>query len=509
MTAFKKTRAWSAFLAGIFICMALLMAGCAGQPSRGENDFVMGVDAANPPYSFIDDQGEMIGFDVDMAREVARRNGWNLEVRPIEWDAKDALLNSDTIDCIWTAFTMEGREADYTFSEPYMLNKQVLVVRSDSPVVEQSQLAGKVVNTQIDSAAVEALTTKNKELLDSFAELQQIQDYTLGFRNLESGVCDAIACDLTVALYQSAAQPGTFRVLEPGLSDEHLAIGFKKGNVEKAQLVSKTLQEMLKDGAVEDIAARYEQYGLDMKNCCIGQKIETTPVAAGAGVASSHDDNKMSLATLLGILGQGFLITLEIFFVTLLGGLPLGVIVALGRMSSFKPLARFTQICISILRGTPLMLQLLAIFFGPYYLFHMQLTPSWQIAACMIAFIINSTAYFAEIYRSGIQSIPGGQYEAAEVLGYSKQATFMRIILPQVIKRILPAMGNEVITMAKDTSLAFVIGVGELMSASKTTSAAQVSMEPFLWAALLYWLLCLVVEFVLNRTEKKMSYYHD
>ena len=212
---------------------------------------------------------------------------------------------------------------------------------------------------------------------------------------------------------------------------------------------------------------------------------------------------------MIPLLGQGFLISLEIFFFTLLGSLPLGIFVALGRMSKFKPLSWVMQLFISVLRGTPLMLQLLAIFFGPYYLLGIPLTSQWKIYACILAFIINYAAYFAEIYRSGIQSISKGQYEAAEVLGYSNTQTFIRVVLPQVIKRILPAMGNEVITLVKDTSLAFVLGVGELMSMAKSISAAQVSMEPFLWAALMYWVLCLIIEVILNRTEKKLGYYHD
>ncbi len=211
---------------------------------------------------------------------------------------------------------------------------------------------------------------------------------------------------------------------------------------------------------------------------------------------------------MIGLLGDGLLLTTQIFFVTLLGSLPLGVVVALCRMSRFRVVSAIAQFYISVLRGTPLMLQLMAIMFGPYYLFGLQMGSDWKYVACDIGFILNYAAYFGEIYRSGIQSIPRGQYEAANVLGYSRTQTFMKIVLPQVIKRILPAMGNEIITLVKDTSLAFVLGIAEMFSQAKALAAREVSMIPYALAALIYWVFCLLIEFVLNRVEKKLDYYH-
>ncbi len=212
---------------------------------------------------------------------------------------------------------------------------------------------------------------------------------------------------------------------------------------------------------------------------------------------------------MMGLLGQGLLLTGQIFVVTLIGSLPLGVLIALGRMSKFKPLAWVMRAYISFMRGTPLMLQLMALMFGPYYLFGIQTGSDWKYWACDIGFILNYAAYFAEIYRGGIQSIPRGQYEAAQVLGYSKTQTFIRIVLPQVIKRILPAMGNEVITLVKDTSLAFVLTIAEMFTVAKQIAAREVSMLPYIIAAAIYWGFTIFVEFVLNRVEKKLDYYHD
>jgi len=217
----------------------------------------------------------------------------------------------------------------------------------------------------------------------------------------------------------------------------------------------------------------------------------------------------LDITTMTGMLVSGFGTTLQIFLLTLVGSIPLAIPVALARMSRIRLLSWAARAYISVLRGTPLMLQMFAIYFAPYYVFGIQLTPDSKWQACIVAFILNYAAYFAEIYRSGIQSIPRGQYEAAEVLGYSRSQTFWRIVAPQVAKRIIPAMGNEIITLVKDTSLAFSIGVAEMFSTAKALVASQVSMVPFAIAAAFYWVFNFLVELALGAVEKKMDYYHD
>lgn len=212
---------------------------------------------------------------------------------------------------------------------------------------------------------------------------------------------------------------------------------------------------------------------------------------------------------MFNLLVEGLGMSMAIFALTIVGAIPLGIPVALARLSKFKPLALLAQFYISVMRGTPLMLQMFAVYFMPYYVFNIQTGSGFKFTACIIAFILNYAAYFAEIYRSGIQSIPRGQYEAAEVLGYTRTQTFMKIILPQVFKRILPAMGNEVITLVKDTSLAFVLGIMEMFTQAKAIAAAQTSMMPYVIAGLIYWVFNFVVVMVLNRVEKRMNYYHD
>ena len=181
----------------------------------------------------------------------------------------------------------------------------------------------------------------------------------------------------------------------------------------------------------------------------------------------------MDLGTMVRELGTGMLITTEIFVLTLVFSLPLGMVLAFGRMARLKVLSFLTKLYISIMRGTPLMLQLIVVYFAPYYVFGMKISKSYRMIAVILAFVLNYAAYFAEIYRSGIESMPVGQYEAAKVLGYSRVQTFFRIILPQVIKRVLPAVTNEMITLVKDTSLAFVLTVTEMFTIAKQIAAKK------------------------------------
>ena len=214
----------------------------------------------------------------------------------------------------------------------------------------------------------------------------------------------------------------------------------------------------------------------------------------------------MALSTMVLKMLEGFEGTCAIFFLTLLFSLPLGLLVALLRRSKLVIISSITKFCISVLRGTPLMLQLIAVAYGPYYLFGISISRN-KLIPVVIAFAINYAAYFAEIYRSGIDSMPIGQYEAAEVLGYSKAQTFIKIILPQVVRRILPSMTNEIVTLVKDTSLAFTISYVEMFTIGKQIANSQTSFMPFVVAGVFYYVFNAVVAFVMGKVEKKMDYY--
>ena len=214
----------------------------------------------------------------------------------------------------------------------------------------------------------------------------------------------------------------------------------------------------------------------------------------------------MKLITMINLMLEGMGGTCAIFFLTLLFSLPLGMVVALLRMSKNKVVSNVTRAIISVLRGTPLMLQLIAVTYGPYYLFQFSVSKN-KLIPVVIAFAINYAAYFAEIYRSGIESIRVGQYEASEILGYSKVQTFFRIILPQVIKRIMPSVTNEVVTLVKDTSLAFTVSYVEMFTIGKNLANSQTSFVPFVVAGVFYFLFNAIVDFVMGKAEKSMNYY--
>lgn len=206
-------------------------------------------------------------------------------------------------------------------------------------------------------------------------------------------------------------------------------------------------------------------------------------------------------------LAKGMLVSIEIFALTLLFSLPLGLVVAFGRMAKNVVLRSVTKAYISIMRGTPLMLQLLIIYFGPSILFKVKIGPGYRFVAVILAFSINYAAYFAEIYRSGIESMPVGQYEAAKVLGYNWVQTFFKIILPQVIKRILPSVTNEIITLVKDTSLAFAIAQAEMFTIAKQIAAKETTIMPLMIAGVFYYIFNLIVAVVMEKIEKAFAYY--
>ena len=233
---------------------------------------IVGFDSAYPPYGYVGDDGSYTGFDLELAQEVGKRVGWEVQLEPIDWDAKDTLMNSGANNCIWNGFTIEGRENDYTFSEPYMLNAQVVVVKKGSGISDLAGLAGKAVITQTDSAAYDVLAGEDAAQADvaaTFASLETIGDYNTAFMQLETGAVDAVACDLSIAAYQLAAKPDAYEQLSDQLSSEHYAVGFKKGDEASATQVTETLKAMDKDGFVKDLCDKYADQGMDYANWCL------------------------------------------------------------------------------------------------------------------------------------------------------------------------------------------------------------------------------------------------
>ena len=230
-----------------------------------DDAFVVGFDQEYPPYGYVGKNGEFTGFDLELAQEVCARNGWTYVAQPINWDTKLTELNAGVFDCIWNGFTMEGREADYAFSAPYMYNAQVVLVKADSDIKTLDDLAGKTVATQVDSAAWEVLAGDEAEqaaLAAKFAALETRDNYEIAVTELEAGAVDALACDLSIASYNMAQNPDKYRQLETPLSEEHYAVGFRKGEQALADQVTATLREMTADGFVEKLCEKYAADGI-------------------------------------------------------------------------------------------------------------------------------------------------------------------------------------------------------------------------------------------------------
>ncbi len=493
--------------------------------------FTVGFDAEFPPYGYKDSNGEYVGFDLDLAQEVCDRRGWTLKKQPIDWDSKDMELNSNTIDCIWNGFTMNGREDLYTWSDAYVDNSQVVLVNKGSDIKKLSDLAGKVVVVQADSSAKAALvgddaTEENKKLAESFAEMQEVSDYNSAVMNLESGAVDAICMDIGVAKFQQGKHED-LTILDETLSSEGYGIGFRKGNTKLRDEVQETLYEMVDDGTFAKIAEKYEDYNLpeciclsrdNQKKDTVNEKEDTSSEVTSTETAKPQSkdtskETKSGFAMIQDIMLQlleGFGSTLAIFLLTLLFSLPLGLLIAFGRMSKIRPIQWIMKFYISIMRGTPLMLQLFIVFFGPYYVFNINLASlgrHYRFIAVIIGFALNYAAYFAEIYRGGIENIPSGQREAAKLLGYTRGQTFCKIIFPQMVKRVMPPVTNEIITLVKDTSLAFVLGYTEMFRLAKEIAANLTNIMPLFIAGVFYYVFNYVVAYIMERIEKKLDYF--
>ena len=489
----------------LLLLLGMVCGFCSMIPGKAaeKKEFIVGFDAEFPPYGYLDDDGEYVGYDLDLAEEVCKRRNWKLVKRPIAWDSKDSELDTGAIDCIWNGFTMNGREQQYTWSVPYIDNSQVVIVKKGSDIKKLGDLAGKTVIVQNDSSALAALegedaTKENKKLRKSMKDLQQVGDYNSAFMNLESGMADAIAMDIGVASYQMESRQGQFEMLEERLSSEQYGIGFKKGNTELRDQVQETLFSMLDDGSFQKITDKWK---LSDSTCLTKESVKEQKTE------TKSEKKKTPIVDVTQQLLTGLLATLSIFFLTLLFSMPLGLLICGIRMSKMKVLQWIARIYISIMRGTPLMLQLLVVFFAPYYVFGIETSNSYRFFAVIIGFSLNYAAYFAEIFRSGIQSIPQGQREAAQVLGYGRSQTFFQIVFPQMVKRVLPPVTNEVITLVKDTSLAFALAYVEMFTIAKQVAAREKSLVPIFVAGFFYYILNFIVAFVMERIEKKMDYY--
>ena len=266
----KKRLLTIAMAMAMAVTALTVLAGCGSKSALGDKTFTVGFDAEFPPYGYMDDNGEYVGFYLELAQEVCNRKGWELKKQPIDWDAKDMELSSGSIDCIWNGFTIQGREDSYEWTIPYVDNSQVFVVKTDSGINTPADLSGKNVGVQKDSSALAALEGDSADLAATFNDLTQYADYNTGFMDLEAGAIDAIAIDIGVANYQIAQKGAGYKILDEQLASEQYGVGFLKGNTALRDEVEAVLKEMADDGTILKIAREYSDFGME-ESICIGK----------------------------------------------------------------------------------------------------------------------------------------------------------------------------------------------------------------------------------------------
>lgn len=261
--------------AGVLACTGLTACDDDKAASNQKATFTVGFDQDFPPFGYVDENGEFTGFDLELAKEAAKRMDMEIKLQPIDWDSKELELSSGSISCIWNGFTMNGRENDYTWTESYMDNSQVFVVKSDSGIKTKADLAGKIVTAQTDSAALNALNGDDfKDLKASFKELLTCAQYNTAFMDLEAGAVDAVAMDIGVAKYQIEGKESKFIILDEPIVKEQYAVGFYKGNTEMRDKVQKALDEMAADGTFKKISEKW--FGYDVCTLAAAKNVNTS-----------------------------------------------------------------------------------------------------------------------------------------------------------------------------------------------------------------------------------------
>ena len=491
----------------VLLCAGLavsMLAGCGSDSSnankkaestgsdleyvKDKGTLVVGVTDFEP-MDYKDDNGEWVGFDADMAKAFAESIGVEAEFVEIDWDNKELELDGKSIDCVWNGMTLTDEvESSMECTDAYMNNAQVVVVPADKADKYQDEDSVKDL-----TFAVEAGSAGEEQVNRIGAQYTAVSSQADALMEVASGNSDAAAIDALMAAAMIGEGTGyadlTYTI---SLNDEEYGVGFRKGS-DLAAALNDYFKKSMEDGSMKKCA---ETYNLGWSFNKMELIMEQFPIVIHS-------------------LNVGFLQTLKLFFATLLGAIPLGLVIAFGSMSHFKPLSYITNIIVWIVRGTPLMIQMLIIYYFPGLVLG---NPIWgggesgRFLAASVAFIFNYACYFSVIYRGGIQGIPQGQTEAGLVLGMTKHQIFFKVKLLQMVKRIVPPMSNEIITLVKDTSLARIIALQEIIWAGqaflKGSQGISGAIWPMFFTAFYYLIFNGILTVLLGKLEKKLEYFN-
>ncbi|MFL2136860.1 ABC transporter permease subunit [Ruoffia sp. FAM 24228] len=439
----------------------------------------VGLDSTFAPYGFIDD-GEYTGFDIELAEEVFDNMGVDYEFQSIDWSMKEAELNNGNIDMIWNGYSKTPeREELVLFSDNYVEGRVGVLVKNDSEIQTIADLEGKKVATQEGSSQLEAIRQQPglEESLDD-GRVITFSSFNEVLQELATGRVDAIVvAELVTRYYFSQnGQAGEYRMLDEDFGITETAVGFRQNETAFVEDFNVALNEVLNSEAYEEIENRW--------------------------FAELGGDESAEEANMLAPLLDAAKTTLLVFFVVLIVSIPLGLIIALLEQRAPAWIKAIIQVYVYVFRGSPLLLQLMVVYFGlPFLGITLDRVP-----AALATMIINYAAYLVEIFRGGLNAIPQGQYESLKVLSINKLTGYRRVILPQLWKVVMPSVGNEVISLVKDTSLIYILGLDELLKVGRSLSNQYASMMPYLYVGVIYLALTGIVTIVLNQIEKRIDY---
>lgn len=452
---------------------------------------IIGLDVNFPPMGFLDESGEIVGFDIDLAREVFNYLGYEVEFQPINWDSKEMELANGSIDAIWNGLSWsKERSENMTLTKSYMKNRQVVIVNSNSDIYSISDLKEKTVSVQKSSTGATSL--RKNEISSSLSNIFEVESMVNALNEVSLGMADATVVDEIVARYylEETNLKSNFRILEEELEKEDYVIAVKKGNETLKEEIETALSDLIDNKKAEEISNLW--FG---ENLVVLEDVTT------------YTESSSEISFLTPLL-KGLKTTSLLFIIVIILSLPLGLLISILRDSKFKIFKYLVDIYTNIMRGTPLLLQLFFIFYGipNIPVIGEYLTINNRFIAGAVAFVLNYAAYFTEIFRGGFLSIDKGQEEASKVLGFTKTQTLFKILLPQALKVSIPSICNETITLVKDTSLIFAIGVTELLSTSKNIVNSTANIMPYIIAAFIYLIICFAVSAIFKKLERKFSF---
>ena len=472
----------------IIIFLILFAFGVTFVNAKNNQKIVVGLDINVPPMGFLDSNGDIIGFDIDLAKETFKILGKEVTFQPIDWDAKELELSTGKIDVIWNGLSYTPERAkNMLLTKTYMQNNQVFIVKKGSGISDISDLNQKTVCIQKGSSGETAL--RNSNMSKSFKNVTTLENMVNCLNEVRFLKTDmALADEVTARYYLSKNNlESEFDILSEPLSTENYVVAVKNGNEKLKNEIEYGLGKIIENGIAENISKKW--FG---KNIICFENTKQ--------ILNEYKNNSFQTQLLSGLME-----TLKLFAVCFLFSLPIGVVLAFLRRLKFAPLRFLIDIYTNVMRGTPLLLQIFFMFYGLPIMFpSLKITDRFLIG--VISFVLNYAAYFTEIFRGGLKSIDKNQLEAIKVLQIPKFTAIFKIILPQMFKVCLPSVCNETVSLVKDTALIFSIGVVELLESAKSIVNETANITAYIVAFGIYLAICTTINLIFKIIENKLKF---